>query len=209
VLVLVLAVVVAIAIVPVTGGSFARLAQLQVARPWMPWLGLGVQIVLELDVVPRDRYDDVGLALLLASYVLVVGFCLSNLRLTGLGVVAVGIGMNAFVIALNSGMPYRAPEGEKLETTVKHRPERSGDVLPALGDTIVLPSPADASISFGDLVLAVGLVDVAFHASRRTRRERRDLRGGAGSGVDGGTGRDADDAVEHRQHADVVDVAGA
>ncbi len=50
---------------------------------------------------------------------------------------------------------------------MKHRPEKPDDVLVVLGDYIVLGSPVDASISFGDLVIAVGLIDLTFRASRR------------------------------------------
>jgi hypothetical protein len=63
-------------------------------------------------------------------------------------------------------------DGERKETTVKHRPEKSSDLLPELGDYIVLGSPVDASISFGDLVIAVGLIDLTYRASRRPRRSR-------------------------------------
>ncbi len=95
-----------------------------------------------------------------------------------MGVITVGIAMNAFVIALNQGMPYRHPEGTKVETTVKHRPEKPNDILPVLGDSIVLGEPVDASISFGDLVIAVGLVDLTYRAGRRPRRSRRRSAGG-------------------------------
>jgi hypothetical protein len=173
VLVYVVAIAVAILVVPLTGGRFARLADIRVRRAWLLFAGLGIQIVLEVVDLPRARFDDVGLALLLLSYVLIIGFGLSNLLLTGMGVITVGIAMNAFVIALNQGMPYRVPEGQRAETTVKHRPEQRDDVLPALGDTIVLGDPVNAAISFGDLVIAVGLVDLTFRASRRPRRSRR------------------------------------
>ena len=139
---------------------------------WLLFAGLGLQIFLDVVDLPKARYDDVGLALLLASYVLIIGFGLSNLLLTGMGVITVGIAMNAFVIALNQGMPYRVPDGVTPETTVKHRPEKPDDVLPELGDYIPLGSPVDASISFGDLVIAVGLVDLTFRASRKPRRSR-------------------------------------
>jgi hypothetical protein len=224
VLVFVIAIVVAIVVVIATGGSLLRIAELPVARIWMLLAGLALQIALETDLVSPSRYDDVGLALLLASYVLILGFCLSNLRVTGLGVIAIGIALNASVIALNGGMPYRAPEDTKPETTVKHRPERAGDVLTALDDRIVLPSPFDASISFGDLILAVGLVDAAYHGSRRSRRSRargaradraRDSddaaaasRGHAPGASDGGADSLVDDAVERGEHPDVVHVAG-
>jgi hypothetical protein len=172
VLVYAIAIVVAILVVPLTGGQFARLTNIRLHRVWLLFAGLGLQILLELVDLPKARYDDVGLALLLLSYVFIIGFGLSNLLLTGMGVITVGIAMNAFVIALNQGLPYRYPEGTKAETTVKHRPEKPNDILPALGDTIVLGDPVDAAISFGDLVIAVGLVDLTFRASRRPRRSR-------------------------------------
>jgi hypothetical protein len=89
-----------------------------------------------------------------------------------MGVITIGIAMNAFVIALNQGMPYRVPEGETIDVTVKHRPEKPDDTLVVLGDYIMLGSPVNASISFGDLVIGVGLVDLTFRASRRPRRSR-------------------------------------
>jgi hypothetical protein len=172
VLVYVVAIALAILVVPLTGGSLSRLTNIRLRRVWLLFAGLGLQILLEFVDLPKARYDDVGLALLLLSYVFIIGFGLSNLLLTGMGVITVGIAMNAFVIALNQGMPYRYPEGTKAETTVKHRPEKPDDILPALGDTIVLGDPVDAAISFGDLVIAVGLVDLTYRASRRPRRSR-------------------------------------
>ena len=172
-LVYLVAIVVALLIVPLTGGRFRQLGHIQLRRVWLLFGGLALQILLDVIDLPRARFDDVGLAILLASYVLIIGFGLSNLMLTGMGVITVGIAMNAFVIALNQGMPYRTPEGVKAETTVKHRPERPDDVLPELGDYIVLGDPVNTSISFGDLVIAVGLVDLTFRASRRPRRSRR------------------------------------
>ena len=98
---------------------------------WLLFAGLGLQIVLEFLDLPKARFDDVGLAILLASYVLIIGFGLSNLLLTGMGVITVGIAMNAFVIALNQGMPYKVPDGVKPETTVKHRPREVRRRAPA------------------------------------------------------------------------------
>jgi hypothetical protein len=171
-LVYAVAIVLAILIVPLTGGQFRQLGRIRLRRVWMLFAGLGLQILLEFINLPKARFDDVGLAILLASYVFIIGFGLSNLLLTGMGVITVGIAMNAFVIALNQGMPYKVPEGQKAETTVKHRPQKSDDVVPQLGDYIALGSPVDASISFGDLVIAVGLIDLTYRASRRSRRSR-------------------------------------
>jgi hypothetical protein len=204
-LVYLIAIVVAILIVPLTGGQLRQLGRIQLRRVWMLFAGLGLQILLEVIDLPRARYDDVGLAILLASYVLIIGFGLSNLLLTGMGVITIGIAMNAFVIALNEGMPYRVPEGVKAETTVKHRPERADDLLPELGDYIPLGSPVNASMSFGDLVIAVGLVDLTFRASRRPRRRTRvrdtqdddhiDLAAAERQEADAEAGVDAEDAA--------------
>jgi hypothetical protein len=200
VLVYVVAIVLAIVVVPLSGGQLSRLADIRLRRVWLLFAGLGIQILLELVDLPRARFDDVGLALLLLSYVFIIGFGLSNLLLTGMGVITVGIAMNAFVIALNQGMPYRVPEGTKTETTVKHRPERSDDVLPALGDTIVFGDPVNASISFGDLVIAVGLVDLTYRASRRPRRSRRR--------DDDPDGSEPDDEITLEEHT-VLDLRGS
>ena len=226
-LVYAIAIVVALLIVPLTGGRLRQLGRIHLRRVWLLFAGLGLQILLEVINLPKARYDDVGLAILLASYVLIIGFGLSNLLLTGMGVITVGIAMNAFVIALNQGMPYRAPEGVKAETTVKHRPEKSDDVLPQLGDYIPLGSPVDASISFGDLVIAVGLVDLCFRATRRPRRSRS--RGPASEDLDRpreialdeadtkevvlledrDLRADAGDSLERVEHSRVVDVSGS
>jgi len=170
----VVALVLALVLVPITGGSFKRLARLDFEAPWLLFVGLGIQLVLELTpIVPASRADDVGFALLLASYVAILSFGILNIRITGMAVVTIGIALNVLVIALNQGMPYRAPEGTTLETTVKHRPERHSDILTVLDDRIIVPGPLGESVSFGDLILAVGIIDVTFRASRRVRRTTR------------------------------------
>jgi Family of unknown function (DUF5317) len=211
-LVYVIAIVFALLIIPLTGGRFRQLGRIQLRRVWLLFAGLGLQILLEVIDLPRARYDDVGLAILLASYVLIIGFGLSNLLLTGMGVITVGIAMNAFVIAFNQGMPYRVPDGVRPETTVKHRPEKPDDVLPQLGDYIPIGSPVDASISFGDLVIAVGLVDLCYRASRRPRRSRSRTAPDLDDDVevsleDRDLGLDTRDPLERIEHPRVVDVA--
>jgi hypothetical protein len=167
----VVALVLALVLVPLTGGSFKRLARLDFEAPWLLFVGLGIQLVVELTpIVPASRADDVGFALLLVSYVAILSFGVLNVRITGMSVVTIGIALNVLVIALNQGMPYRAPERTKLETTVKHRPERRDDILTLLDDRIIVPGPLGESVSFGDLILAVGIIDVTYRASRRVRR---------------------------------------
>ena len=61
--------------------------------------------------------------------------------------------------------------GEKpIPVTVKQRPERPDDLLKFLDDRILFPEPLDAVVSFGDLVVTVGICELAYFASRRRRR---------------------------------------
>ena len=104
---------------------------------------------------------------------LIIAFCARNVLLRGMSIVLIGIACNALVIALNHGMPVDLPpdlaETGQFEPTIKHHPQDADDRLTFLGDIIVLRSPFDAAISFGDLILAVGLCDVTYHASRRKK----------------------------------------
>jgi Family of unknown function (DUF5317) len=167
---------IAIAIVLVTRGSLRQLLRLQIQSIWMVILALGIQIALEFVDVPDDRIDDLGFGLLMASYGLLLAFCFVNLRVPAMWIVALGIALNTLVIGLNQGMPTRDREvttasgrtvEKPIERTVKHRPESDDDLLPFLGDQIVIPEPVDEVISAGDIVLAVGIVSVCYFGSRR------------------------------------------
>ncbi|MGH7358589.1 MAG: DUF5317 family protein, partial [Acidimicrobiia bacterium] len=105
-------------------------------------------------------------------YALILAFCILNLRVRGMTIVAIGVAMNALVIGLNQGMPVDT-DGGTVETTAFHRAEQDDDLLPFLGEIVPLPEPFDQMVTFGDLVIAVGLVDAAYHASRRPARRRR------------------------------------
>lgn len=167
----------ALLIVVVTLGSFHQLARMPFQSFWILFAALAIQVALEYVHVPKDRVDTVGFGFLMTSYALILGFCFVNLRMRGMAIVAIGIAMNTLVIGLNQGMPTKDPgrvnaQSEvvpAITTEVKHRPEQSDDLLPFLGDIIVLRSIKEV-ISFGDLVLAVGLCDVVFWGSRKRRR---------------------------------------
>jgi len=170
----------AVLVVLLTFGSFSELARLPIAAGWLLFLGLGIQIGLEFIDFPKDQIETVGYALLMISYALILAFCLANLSTRGFGVIAVGVAMNALVIGLNQGMPT-VPIGndengkrttQEIEQTVKHRPEEDDDLLTVLDDRIVLPEPFDTVVSFGDLVVSVGICELVYFGSRRRRRRR-------------------------------------
>lgn len=168
-------------VVLVTRGSWTRLFHLPIQGSPLFFAGLLIQIALEYVDFPEDRIETVGFALLMLSYVLLLAFCLVNLPLRGMGVIALGIALNVVVIGLNQGMPTRAvgldDDGkrieEPIEQTVKHRPATDDDLLGFLGDEILLPSPFDALVSVGDIVLAVGICELAYFGSRTRRRRSR------------------------------------
>ncbi len=160
------ALLIALLVVLVTGGSFRHLAGIHLEYPGLLLAGFALQIAVVAAPLPDARVGDVGFGLLLSSYVLIIGFGLANLRIRSMAVVVIGVAMNALVIALNGGMPYRPPAGTEQVTTVKHRPERPGDLLTVLDDRILVRGPIDELLSFGDLVLAVGLVAVCYRAAR-------------------------------------------
>jgi Family of unknown function (DUF5317) len=176
VLVLAIAVGVALLIPLVTRGSYARLLAIEWHWGLLLLLGLAIQIGLEWVTLPREHWHDVGFGLLVASYVLILGFCFRNLVLRGMGIVIIGISCNFLVIVLNQGMPVKIPAEWRDQTwvqpTVKHHPQQSDDRLRFLSDVIVLKEPYDTVLSFGDLILAVGLCDVAYNGSRRPKKRR-------------------------------------
>jgi hypothetical protein len=168
---------VALLIVLVTRGSFEQLLRLPIQSIWLVVLALVIQITLAFVDIPSDRYDDLGIALVMVSYGLLLAFCFVNLRVSMMWLIALGIGLNAVVIGLNQGMPTRDREvtrsgrtvEEPIERTVKHRPESDDDLLGFLGDKIVVPEPVDEVVSIGDLVIGLGVIAV-FYAGSRVRR---------------------------------------
>lgn len=185
--------VVAVLVVPLTRGSFRRLSQLQFRHLWVLFLALAVQIALEYVDFPKDRMEDLGVAILLGSYVLIFGFCWINRKVKGMTVIGVGIACNVLVIALNLGMPtteeLRTVDGRDvyvpIEQTVKHRPEDDDTKLAFLGDVMTLPGSPNQLFSIGDNIIGLGIVDVCFEASRVPRRRGQPVRGGGSDAVSG------------------------
>lgn len=158
------ALLVALLLVPLTGGRLGRLSELSLRRPWLLLLGLGLQ-VLTITVVPTwPRPLLVGLHAL--SYLLAGAFVWTNRRVPGIGLVALGGILNAVCIAANGGqMPAsaRAVAAAGLEAGEEGF-VNSGVVedprLLWLGDVFASPSwlPLSNVYSVGDLLLLAGVV---------------------------------------------------
>ena len=160
----------------VSGGSLRRLGE----RRFRLWPLLPVGVLFQLPFA-----DGLGFAGLLGSYACLLVFALANIRLVGMGLVAVGIALNTVPIALNRGMPVdrdaivaaRIDKRERLahiHLDRKHHLERKSDKLMVLADIIPV-RPVHEVVSFGDVVLAVGVADVLYHLMRpRLRHAARE-----------------------------------
>lgn len=162
------AVVVGLALGVALGGHPRNLA----GRSFRWWVLLPVGLVLQA-VLGRAGVP-APFSLLVASYACLLVFAAANLRLTGMWLLAVGFAMNAVAITLNHGMPVRPAAlrsiGAPAEIdSVKHHVERPSDRLTIVGDVIPVP-PLAQVLSFGDLVLSVGVVDLLVHLMRAPRR---------------------------------------
>lgn len=173
----------AVLVVVLTRGTLDSLSHLRISAPWLLGAGLLIQIALEYFDFPRNEIETVGYGLLMASYGLILAFCLANLPTKGFAIIAVGVAMNALVIGLNQGMPTRPIGNDEagnrvrkpVEQTVKHRQESADDLLGFLGDKILFPKPFDTLVSIGDIVIAIGILELMYYASRR--RPANDLSG--------------------------------
>jgi hypothetical protein len=165
------AVVAGVALGLLRGGSITRLGEASF-RFW-PLLAVGVAVQAAAAFVTRA-----GVALVLLSYVVLLVYAAANYRHVGMGVVFVGIALNLLVIAANGGMPVRASaivaagivdhhaEVHTLDFGSKRHLKTDDDRLTWLGDVIPVPVATEV-LSFGDLVMAVGIADVLAHLLRR------------------------------------------
>jgi hypothetical protein len=168
-------VIAAFVLVLLTRGRFGQILNLRIAGGWLLAAGLVIQVALEYIEFPRDQIVTVGYAFLMVSYLLILAFCLTNIRTRGFGLLAIGVALNTLVIGLNQGMPTRPigdnAQGQRVFTpvvqTVKHRQAQATDLLGFLGDRILFPRPFDTLVSPGDVVIALGICELLVVASKR------------------------------------------
>jgi hypothetical protein len=155
----------------VFGGRFRYLA----GRTLRLWFLLPLGLALELAAV-GSAGSTWPFVLVLAGFACLFAFAVANLAVTGFWMIALGLFLNAFTIGLNHGMPIGhkalAHTGNNASTFVAlHHVQRSSDKLLILGDVVPI-SPIGEIVTFGDLILAVGLVDVIVHLMRPAKRRR-------------------------------------
>lgn len=167
------------------GGRLRNVSRRSLDLVWLLAASVAVQVAAEV----LDVSDSAGLAMVLVSYVGLAAFAVANIRLVGMPVVLVGLLCNLTTITVNGGMPVRedallasraasAEELDSLDLGAKRHLEGDDDALGFLGDVVPVRTTKEV-VSFGDLIMAVGVADVLFRLLRpielRTRREPDEL----------------------------------
>jgi hypothetical protein len=176
-------VLVAVAVSYARGGRLHRLAEAEVRAPWLLFLGLGLQLAVDLGA-GRGLLADAsaaGLTVLISSQVLVVVWLMLHRELPGVRLVAIGLALNAIVIAANGAMPVdpnavRALGLGELEVPIgKHTVLTEDTRFPWLADVLPVP-PLRSIVSVGDLVIALGLLPLTHALMRDPDRAGRTSR---------------------------------
>ncbi len=161
------------------GGDLRRLGQTHVVWPALALVGLAIPTLVNAVDPPLA-----GL-FVIAALAAVIGFAMANLHLTGMGVVAFGTLMNLAPLALNGYMPVSGEalvavdlasteELSSIEFVGPRQLQSDGDLLTFLGDIIPLGLTQQV-MSFGDLVILIGIADVAANLvwTRRRKKQHR------------------------------------
>jgi len=170
------------------GGGLPRLTTLRLKWAWalLPALGLRAAAMLLKQSDP-DTTLPLGFAFV-GAYTLIFAWLWANWRVPGLGVAAIGIGLNTLAVLLNSGqMPIwsaafhaagftpgdlaRDPFHFLLTTTTTADFVARGGIF---GDVVPIPfEPLRDVVSIGDLLLALGIGWVIVYAMTRPDAYRR------------------------------------
>jgi hypothetical protein len=155
----------------VAGGHWRAVRTTQVRRWPLGALGLACTVLPWL----ADGGWTTGVVAI--GWALVIAFALSNLHLTGMVIVTIGLSCNLLVLVANQGMPVSVDAVidvgideaavSSAELGPGRRLEESGDRLEPL--TAIIPVPALSMVlTFGDLIALFGLANVAFRLARRS-----------------------------------------
>ena len=158
----------ALILVPLTNGSLKKLFTSNFKSKWILLGVIAGHLAIEYANIPKARYDDLGFGILIATYVLLIGFVVSNFSVKGIWLAFIGLCCNAAVIALNLGMPVKA-SGQYLPVeTIKHQSATSHDLLTPLSDIFIIDR-LNISISVGDIIFGAGLILMCFLLSRKDK----------------------------------------
>ena len=165
-----------------TGGRPRHLAEHAFRLGFLPIVGVALDIASEVNALHAIWFP-----IALASYACLVAFVVANIRLTGMFLVLIGLGLNVLTIAVNVGMPVRADavvasgyaddlaEARKDDYGAKHHLERRDDTLMPISDVIPV-RPIKRVLSIGDLIMAIGIGVVVLNLLRPPPTRRHGVR---------------------------------
>lgn len=171
---------VALAIAVLRGGRLVNLGDIELHSGWLLFVALALQAGTRF-LPSADWAEWVGLVMVLASFVLLMGMVVLNRTKPGMLIAGIGVLMNFVVIALNGGMPVLAGAAEVASGFTVTDPDLSGSFkhvildetsqLTFLADVIPLRFVGIGEvISLGDVFLALGLGVFLEYELRRPRR---------------------------------------
>ncbi len=186
---------VSLAVAVLRGGRLVNLGEIELRGWWLLLIALGLQVGTRW-LPGEDWARGVGLAMVLASFGLLMVMVTLNRSKPGMWIAGLGVLANFTVIAVNGGMPVlseaaRVASGftvsdPDLTESFMHVTLDSSTRLAFFADVIPLRlARLGEVISVGDIFLALGLGIFLENELRRPRRYfRRGARAQAGSAAD-------------------------
>lgn len=153
---------VAVTVALLRGGSLRRLADSELRRTWLLFLGVAIQVAVDLAAARALVGGGLVYAGLATSQLVVLAWVLTNRRHRGMALIGLGLLLNAVVMGANGAMPVDPDAVRRLgveEVVVapgKHELMTPRTRLPWLSDVLAVP-PIRTVVSLGDLVLAAGI----------------------------------------------------
>jgi hypothetical protein len=154
------------------GGRLSALAALNLRRPALFYLAIGIQVIaFPATFLPWNMTDGVARALWLGSYAVLCLAALLNVRVTGVPVVAAGMISNIAAVVANGGhmpaLPQALRAAGEAPGTHFNSAEMAAPRLGWLVDRWAAPGwlPWANVFSIGDVVIAAGVVAIVFAAS--------------------------------------------
>jgi len=154
--------VLALAVAVARGGRMRLLGFIRLRRPWLVVVAALSQLAGALFAARVPEAYGVGLAV---STALAAAFILANRRLAGIGVLGIGLALNATVTVANGAMPVSVPAAERVGLTEadlrlledpRHETVTPQTRLRPLADVLPVPVLREV-VSVGDVLAGVGV----------------------------------------------------
>jgi hypothetical protein len=168
-----------LALAPLLGGRWSRLAELRLRLLWVFYAALALQLVaFPFTALPWRTPDRVGVVLWLCSYALFLVCIARNMRLPGVALIGAGTLLNLTAILANGGHMPALPDALRAAglhfTRSRNSAELASPHLAWLVDRWAAPAwvPWANVFSVGDVLIAVGGLVFALGATGVLRRRR-------------------------------------